>query len=141
MSQPTQQDRERAAADAQAILPENHGGDDRRSLTYKAMHNMARVLLALLAEREAPRHTPECIAKKGNRPGYLCTCGYASGWRAGLLELAEWLETSRGGLDPLPEPRAYYEGQRDVLGNVASRARAMVSEQPRTPSRMDDPDE
>ena len=67
--------------------------------------------------------------------------GVVSGRRAALLELAEWLEISRGGLDPLPEPRAYYEGQRDVLGNVASRARAMVSEQPRTPSRMDDPDE
>ena len=95
----------------------------------------ARVLLALIEEREVD------ISVRWALNAAREEAAEKRGWRAGLLELAEWLETSRGGLDPLPEPRAYYEGQRDVLGNVASRARAMVSEQPRTPSRMDDPDE
>ena len=136
MSEPTQQDRERAKVFADLVSPTKYGPD---------VCNMARVLLALLAEREAAWPT-EVTFGGGMRMGKTAAIkalneARASGRRAGLLELAEWLETSRGGLDPLPEPRAYYEGQRDVLGNVASRARAMVSEQPRTPSRMDDPDE
>ena len=109
MSEPTQQDRERAADFAGGWLH----GDPLLPKVRPDLANALRVLLALLAEREAA-------------PSVSRNRNFASGRRAGLLELAEWLETSRGGLDPLPEPRAYYEGQRDVLGNVASRARAMA---------------
>ena len=133
MTEPTQQEIERAKATAHEQVS---WCQSRHKDCRKAECNEARVLLALLAEREALKADAE-FAWQSNDATSDVVLNYhaalkvarASGRRAGLLELAEWLETSRGGLDPLPEPRAYYEGQRDVLGNVASRARAMAEKE------------
>lgn len=110
MSKPTQQDRERAKHFAEVFL-----SDAEEMNVSEAIVTVARCYLALLAEREAggrfeklandgkadlpvgyeapldTRTTRELIADRSNALDAM-TRDYASGRRAGLLELAKELE-------------------------------------------------
>ena len=117
MSEPTQRDRERAKVWAREMVAQ-------KPLHYyeEQEQNMARVLLALLAEREAAWPT-EVTFGGGMRMGKTAAIkalneARASGRRAGLLELAEWCDRHHDAARPYADGPAWLR--------AASHARAMA---------------